>query len=160
MNSVKDKFVHLAIRFPLMAKVGGQQFNIVDAHNEVVTRVGCVAFAKFGKPGTNARIAQLRRQIENGNSTLLILIMKRGANFIGFQSQMSAVHLGRPTSQIAAVRPSYYEKIYENPELWFVVNRPFAKADLKSIRLASNGRPLLDVLRDSRTASMLVENGS
>jgi hypothetical protein len=153
-----EKPVHLVLRIPMVAQIAKQRFSVVDAHNVIFEKLGNVAVAKWGQSGTRARADRLQRQIENGSETLLILVAKSGGQFLGFQAPLSGVHLGKPTAQIRAISPPYYDQLGEGSSLWCTVNRAFVPADLQNLHLASNERPLLDVLGDSRTTSMLVKS--
>jgi len=157
MSKKYEGLVHLVLRISMMAQIGRRRFNVVDAHNEMVEKQGSVTIAKWGQSGTLARADRLQKQVKNGSETLLILVAKRGGQFHGFQAPLSGVHIGKPTAQIKAISPPYYEQLGEASSLWCTVSRSFVPADLQNLHLASNGRPLLDVLGECRTSSMLVK---
>jgi hypothetical protein len=152
-----DSTVHLVLRVPLVTRFNGQKLNIIDAHNEVVCKARQVALGKFGTPGSVERVKILNTQIERGRKTYLILVAKDGARFVGFNSPISSVYLGKPNAQMLSIAPAYYRKLYETQLLWFTVRSVFTPCDLQGFHLSSNGRPLLDVLNESRASSMLVE---
>ena len=151
------KIVHFALRVPLGTRVEGRTINLIEAHNEVVSKLGQVALAKFGSPGTAKRAKTLQQQIDDGINTLLVLVAKRGDRFLGYQSRLSSIIWGKPTATIKNATPSYYRYLDQTPELWFMVDTPFVQSDLTKFRLVSNHRPLLDVLGECRTSSMLIE---
>jgi hypothetical protein len=122
MNS-KQEPVHLAVRVPLMTTVDGRRHNTVELHNEIAQKLGKVVFAKIGQPGTVDRARRLNDQIKFGKETLLLLVIKRGARFLGFQAPMLSVHFGRPTNEIYRIAPPYYANIHENPSLWFAAGK-------------------------------------
>lgn len=155
--------VHFLMRVPRVTFVEGQRpggshshaINTIDAHSEVIQASGHVAIAKFGAP--NPRVERLQKQIQEQVPTYLILVFKRGGKFIGFKSLISAIRLGTPTAEIKNSAPSYYREFSYSAGLWFVVEGPLQICDLTKLQLASNKKPLLEVLSASRTPSMLVE---
>jgi hypothetical protein len=106
------------------------------------------------------RAERLNDQIRSGRETLLLLVTKAGALFRGFQAPILSVHLGQPSTEILRIAPPYYANFHENPRLWFVVGSPFLESQLTKFRLLSNDRPLLDVVRETRTSSMLIHQES
>ena len=157
MSVIDLQIFHLVLRVPLTTPVDGRPINTLDAHNEVARRTGRVAVAKFGQPGTKLRAEVLRTQIRQQRKTWLVLVSKRGSQFLGFQAPLISVHHGMPTPDIRKIAPPYYEKLDQVAELWLTVEGPFVAADLRRFRLATNQRPLLEVISECRTSSMLVE---
>jgi hypothetical protein len=153
-RSVTD---HFLLRVPLMTRVEGRAFNTVDAHNQVVAEKGRVAIAKFGSPGTFARSQRLKAQIDQGTATFLILVTKSGARFLGYRSQLTSIHYGKPDSKLLEFAPPYYADLVETSELWFIAASPFLATALDGFRLSTNHRPVMDVITECRTSSMLVE---
>jgi hypothetical protein len=168
-NPTKGKFgfvtmnatapVHVVLRIPLITRINGRSFNTVEAHNQVTRSIGRVAFAKFGNPGSRARCERIKEQIDNQVETFLILVAKQGERYLGFQSRLSSVHYGKPSPEILSIAPNYYRE-QESPGLWFITSTPFMSCDLRAFCLSTNGRPLLDVIRECRTASMLVDKSA
>jgi hypothetical protein len=101
-------------------------------------------------------LERLTRQIEAGTKTLLVAVTKRDGVFYGFQAAISGVYLRLPTKQVGECIPPYYKEIDENPSLWFVLNGSLTTSKLGDFCLLSNGRTLLDVVKETRTASMLI----
>lgn len=147
---------HFVLRVPLMTRIDGKSFSTIEAHSQVIEKSGRVAIAKFGNPGPAARYDALKTQIAEGAETLLILVVKRDDNFLGYQSPLGDVRHGDPGELVRWV-PPYYAKLGEPPRLWFLVTAPFQRAQLAGFRLSSNRRPVVDVMRQCRTASMMVE---
>lgn len=148
--------IHFVLRIPLMTRVNGRSFSTIEAHNDVAKKNGRLAIAKFGNPGTTSRVTRLDGQIKQGIETRLILIVKQDDRFFGYESRLIAVHHGKP-GDLASFAPPYYAETGETPLLWFAVNSPFARCDLAQYRLVTNRRPLLHVISECRTATMLVE---
>jgi hypothetical protein len=123
--------------------------------------MGRVAVGKFGSPGSRARSERLKEQIENQVETLLILVATQGIakekRYFGFQSRLSSIHHGNPSAEILSIAPDYYTEL---PRLWFTTSTPFVSCSLEAFCLSTNGRPLLDVIRECRTPSMLVEKSA
>jgi hypothetical protein len=88
MDAGERQVVHLLLRVPLETRVQGKRINTIEAHNEIIEKIGQVALAKFGQPGTLARSEKLKAQIERKVETLLILVVKRGARHFGYQSPL------------------------------------------------------------------------
>jgi hypothetical protein len=151
--------VHLVVRVPRISRVNRITVDTVRAHNETLVALGRVAIAKFGNPGTRARCDRLRAQIDSGLETLLILVTKRGEQFLGYKSRLTSVHYGKADNVILAGAPKYYSDLGKDAKLWFTVIAPFETINLEQFSLASNRRPLLEVMRECRTASLLVEKG-
>jgi hypothetical protein len=149
--------LHLAVRVPLMTRVGIQSISTVLSHNEIIDRFGRFALAKFGQPGTSARAQALQRQIEQGQTTLLVLIIKRSNRFIGYQCRLVSVHRGPPTSEIKSIAPTYYRELGIEAALWLIADSPLVTCDLKKFCLSTSQRPLIEVIRECRTASMLIQ---
>ena len=148
---------HLVLRVPLRTHIDGRTFDTVEAHNKVVDKIGRVALAKFGNPGTLARVETLKAQIEQGVETFLVLVVKQNNRFFGYQAGLTSVHYGAPDRKIIRIAPPYYSDLGLSADLWFTVASPFVACALRDFRLSTNHRPLLDVIRECRTASMLVE---
>src|SRR5271169_1095748 len=111
---------HLALRIPLTTKVDGRDIDTVSAHNHVVTAKGAVAFAKFGAPLVPGTIKLLADQIEQGTETSLFIVGKRGRDFIGFKSRLSAIYQGELPKEAAALSPNYYALMDDREaSLWF-----------------------------------------
>jgi hypothetical protein len=150
--------VHFVLRVPAITRIRGlRPLDTVEAHNEAAKKVGRVALAKFGQPGTAKRCELLTHQIKAGIETLLLLVVKRGTRFYGFQSSLTSVYYGRQNEKLLTAAPAYYRDLNDAASLWFIVDHPFEACDLKTFRLSTNGRPLLDVVSECRTSSMLVE---
>lgn len=157
MGPESERIAHIALRVPLVTSVGGHKFSTVEIHSRIVEARGRVALAKFGQAGTDARVGQLQAQIERGVRTLLILITKREKEFIGYQSELRSVHRGKPTLEILSAAPEYYSQLDLDPQLWFLLENSFKQTDLAKFRLTTTQRPLIDVISECRTSSMLVE---
>jgi hypothetical protein len=150
--------VHLVVRVPLVTKVNGIRVDTLKAHNESVIAQGRVSIAKFGNPGTRARSDRLGSQIGNGSETLLILVTKQDNRFLGYKSRLASVCYGKADDKLLQSAPAYYKELDQlAAKLWFTVIAPFEPVDLSRFSLASNQRPLLEVMQECRTASLLVE---
>jgi hypothetical protein len=148
--------VHIVLRMAPFTRVHGRKVNVVDAHNEIIKKIGRVAFAKFGSSGTDERVSKLNAQIEEGIKTFLIIIGKQESDFVGFQGQLSSVYRGKLTAQIDQITPTYYGELDMTAGLWFILCTPLTRCNPKKFFLVTNERPLLDVVSECRTSSMLV----
>jgi hypothetical protein len=149
---------HFLLRVPLVTRIERRAFNTVEAHNLVVAQKGQVAVAKFGSPGTLARSEKLKAQLKQGIATFLILVTKSANCFLGYRSQLTSIHYGKPDSKLLEFAPPYYADLPETPELWFMVASPFVRTGLEGFRLSTNRRAVMDVISECRTSCMLVEN--
>ena len=83
--------------------------------------------------------------------------MVRRDDYAGFSSEISNIHSGKPTQEIEDATPEYYRRLGISSSLWFALCTPLEPFDLRNLQLLSNKRPLLNVMRECRTSSMLVE---
>ena len=156
---MSDKFagvVDFMLRTPAVTHVRGRVIDVVEAHNEIVAKLGKVALGKFGHSGSKTRADRLQKQIEDGYETRLLLVSKVMGNFCGFKAPLSAISFGRPTSDMVDFTPPYYRELDEQPLLWFIASGPFVETSLSRLHLATNDRPLLNVLGQCRTSTMLI----
>ena len=148
--------LHLVLRAAESSRIAGRRVNLLDEHNSLARRNGVVALAKFGaKPG-DASIDRLVCQIASGRSTRLYLVFKRGSRFSGYAASMSAIRMGQDAGDWTGLAPSYYADVDVIPGLWLLLRGELRPAGLADLRLATNGRKLLDVVAECRTAAMLV----
>jgi hypothetical protein len=152
----ESETIHFVLRVPLLTRVHGRRFNTIEAHNQALTKQGRVALAKFGQAGSATRVDLIKDQIERRTGTLLILVVKDQGRFFGFSAPLASIRRGEPDPQTASVAPEYYARLEGIGSLWFTVESPFVARDISEFRLLSNGRPLVDVVRECRTSSMLV----
>ena len=154
------KNVHFALRIPLTSRVGGRSLDTVESHNEVIRRSGQVALGKFGSAGSHARQKAISEQIGEGVVTQLILVGKSDGRFIGVCAPLSAIMFGPLSAEFSVYAPDYYSRLPTRPSLWFVVRQTFQPCSLRSLQMASSQRPLLAVMKECRTSSMLVTKSS
>jgi hypothetical protein len=159
--------VHFLLRVPPVTRIEGHAalaVNTIDAHSQVIQELGHATVAKFGRPATAYTVERLQRQIKKGIRTRLILVVKtndtRRKTYVGYQSEIGSVRLGSPTEELRKAAPTYYRLLAYGAGLWFTVCASFKICDLTKARIASNKKPVLEVLRTSRTPSMLVEIAS
>ena len=147
---------HLVLRVPGAASVLGRRLDVVEAHNQVVGEQECVAVGKWGAVPKTA-IHTISDQLRHGQDAFLYLVSKQAKEFRGVRAPLRWLGSGRLPAEYQIAVPAYYEKLFECPTSWFVVNTAFEPADLAQLHLASNGRDLLEVLAECRTAAMLVD---
>lgn len=148
--------IHFAMRVPLRTVVGRRPIATIDAHIQAANEHGVVSVVKFGAPGVKSRADTLNNQLSEDISTYLILVTKQNSEFRAYQAELVSVHFGGITPNILKYAPAYYREIGASGGLWFVAKAPFTPSDLREFRLASNRRPLQDVLAECRTSSLLV----
>jgi hypothetical protein len=110
--------VHFLLRVPRVTRIEGypaRTINTIDAHSKKVRELGHAAVAKFGKPSPAHTVERLKKQINEGKCTRLILVfptvVKRRTTHVGYQADISSIRLGRPTTEIKNSAPSYYEAL-------------------------------------------------
>jgi hypothetical protein len=148
---------HLLLRVPRLVRTESGVVNIIDAHNELAGEHGPIWFAKFGAPPSAGVVDVLQSQIAEGLNASLILGKKEGGVFVGFSAKLQAIILSAPTAEMRNRSPAFYEEMHMTPSSWFCVEGPFQATDLGNYRLKSNKRPLVEVMRQTRTSLMLVE---
>ena len=156
--------VHFLLRVASLTRVEGYSaliIDTIDAHSKVLEAKGCVSIGKFGASGPTHRVDKLKKQIQDGARTYLILVTQgrhtKEKKYLGFKAEISSITLGAPTDEIRNAAPSYYRQLGYAARLWFMVQSPLTICELTRVRLASSKKPVLDVLTKSRTPSMLVE---
>ena len=107
-KQTRERPTHLVLRVPPNTRIEGGTFDTIEVHNNLIEKVGQVALAKFGKPGTLARVEKLRAQIALGIETYLILVIKRDDRFFGYHAALTALHYGKPSTKILSIAPRYY----------------------------------------------------
>jgi hypothetical protein len=153
--------VHLVLRIPVTTRIAGKVVDTVSAHNETFKAFNVALFAKFGASIVAKSLDNLNRQIGNGVETRLILVsqVRRKAlrSFTAHQARLASIYPKHLPSEYESFAPSYYKDVEQVPSTWFRLSCPFKPCDLQGLRLASNKRSLLEVIRECRTTAMLVE---
>ena len=151
---------HILLRVSFKIKIAKLTLGTISAHNDVIAKKGRVAVAKFGAAIGEKTIRTIQTQIQNGSETCLVLALRRENNYIGYSSRIVSVHLGKATRDVLNISPDYYAKLGETGTVWFIVNHPFERCDLSRLYLHSNKRQVVDVLNESRTSTILVEEST
>jgi hypothetical protein len=147
----------LVIRSPERVRTEeGRTVDVVDEHNALIAKKGRVALAKFGAPTSERTLGIINEAIRNKSAPYLYLISKSKNTHYASKSHIIATYVRLPIDLRSFV-PDYYELVEYNPSTWFILDRPFQPASIDKLVLVSSGRSLLDVLRETRTASMLVK---
>ena len=150
---------HIVMRLAPEVFAGGTTVDVIREHNSVAQKHGFVAVGKFGVAPTGA-IAGIDKSLKQGHAVDLYLVHKQGEAFRGFCAPLCWVGLKLLPERYRDGRPASSGEIGQVPSTWFVVDAPFTSAELVGLRLASNGRDLLTVMSECRTATMLVERAS
>lgn len=147
---------HIALRLAPNRSIDGKTFSIVDEHNRVAVEHGKMALAKFGSGLGLATAADLRAGLEGGDRPYLFAVSKREREFEGFCAPI--VDLFGPVlpPMHKHLVPAYYAELDLNAGSWFLLGGPLSRCGLGNLHLASNGRPLVQVLRESRTSLLPV----
>jgi hypothetical protein len=146
--------LHFLMRVPLLTPIDGRSINTIDAHAKVLEASGEVSVAKFG---ASNRVEPLQEQLKSGTRTNLIIVYRQNNGFHALQSRIRAIRRGSATNDIRKSSPEYHASLSYAAGLWFIIESPLIKCDLSKLRLASNKKPVLEVLAVARTPAMLVE---
>lgn len=150
---------HMVLRLAPEVWQGSGRVDVLKEHNAVVTRHGFVAVGKFGAAPKGA-VSVLDELLQEGGRANLYLVHREGDFFRAVCAPLRWVGVGRLPERYRNGIPPYYGEIAVAPSTWFVVGEPFKAAGLAHLKLASNGRDLIAVLSECRTAAMLVERSA
>jgi hypothetical protein len=125
----------------------------IAAHQRISREKGRVA---LGKPGRALAKISLDRVLAV-KEPLLLIVSRIDECFIGYTAPIHGV-LSNPQHPENALIPHYYQHMRSDIQTWFILGpmEHLANAKLAACTLCSNQHPLLDVLRRSQTANMLV----
>jgi hypothetical protein len=143
---------HVVLRAKRRVRLGTETLDIVEEHNTVQRTDGAVALAKFGQTPGLGRIRTIQDALKSPTPTNLYLLFKEAGSFAAFSARMAEVSLQNPPTRY----PGYYSRAGGHPAIWFVLSSPLEPVEISNLRLWSNGRPLEDVVSESRTVMMLV----
>jgi hypothetical protein len=153
----------LVLRVPEYVKVEpGRGVSIIDEHSRVAEEQGQVMFGKFGATLGRARLQSLEASLKTECPPRLIVVIKKG-DYVGFAAILAGVGSDAPAQAEACFVPRFYERLEEHqerPSTWFKLASAFEPVDLSSFFLATSGRPLLDVISETRTTMMLVRSST
>ena len=158
---------HTVLRLSTKVSVRGEKVDTISAHNSIFDLAGYVAVAKFGNAWTPEKCETYCQSITKSKRPLLIIVTKVGKAFLGWSAPLESVFPAEDRKARQLVTPPYYRELANQPSLlnsalatkpsmWFVTTGKFQPCPLADFRLVSNGRHLNDVLRETRTALMLV----
>ncbi|TVR45359.1 MAG: hypothetical protein EA402_04535 [Planctomycetota bacterium] len=125
----------------------------IAAHHDIAQAHG---HAALGKTGRALATPTIDRAIAPDRPTLLI-ITRSGADF---HAHCAPIHdiLSHPHAPAEHLIPRYYRHLRHDIRTWIMIGpiTPLPAETLATTTLRSNNRPLLEVLRTTRTANMLV----
>ena len=148
---------HLVMRIARYAETVVGKTDVIEAHNEVARREGRVSLAKFGRSVSQARLAGIRNQIENGVPAYVILVFRVAVWFTGFSARLRTI-VDDGTSPPKTSIPTYYDDLeVGDASCWFELDGPLTQTELDGLRLTTNDRPLLEVLKECRTSLLFVQ---
>ncbi len=125
----------------------------VAMHQEIAKEQGTVALGKTGKPLADPTI---ERALTTARPSLLVLTRHKDV-FHGYTAELKNIISGHIKPEESQV-PRYYRHLMKDIRSWLMIGplKPIESSELASYCLCSNQRPLLEVLRSTRTANMLV----
>lgn len=145
----------LALRIQQFGAAGMTPVDVVNAHNEIITKKGKVAFAKIGGSIDSHKIELLKKQIQTGLATFLYLIYKSKTGLLCFSGEINAIINGDLPKHYPY--PGYYNALGISTNLWLVISSPLVATRFSGLILASNNKSLERVIKCCRTPSMLVK---
>jgi hypothetical protein len=152
---------HIALRFDRYAFCGGQCYNVIQEHNNIIKHDGQVALAKFGRRPSMSLVNILKEQIAARRQTRLYAVCRSDNGYECFSSKIENLVVGPDLDhQVSARAPQYYSHLKFERGLWIILSTPLIKARIGELYLHSNNRQLQDVLDECRTAMMLVTKQS
>ena len=155
LTDSERRIQHVVFRVARLANVGSRQIDVIDAHNEVQSKHGAVAWAKFGHRLDPRKLRILASRVAGGQTATAYVVLKQSGEFLGYSSRIQQVLTADEPPPDKLV-PPYYSHLDVLPAAWFVLGRPLKPTSLHGIRLASNERPLLDVISECMTAFFFV----
>jgi len=114
-----DKTLHLVVRFSdNLFSVG----DVVEKHNEVVSKYGYVWFGKFGSTISDTRITMLHNQIAKKTTTFIYLVKGNRKKSTFYRANLLEVTKQLPKSEEKHF-PKYYieNKLQKHIQTWFKI---------------------------------------
>ena len=158
---------HIVLRLSAKVSIRSEKVDTISAHNLIFDQAGHIAVGKFGKAWSAEKCSNYCRYVTKSKRLLLIIVTRSGKKLFGWSAPLEAVFLDDDKKAGHLARPRYYDELAHQPSLletamvskpsmWFVVTEKFKLCSLSNLWLTSNGRRLSSVLRETRTAMMLV----
>jgi hypothetical protein len=125
----------------------------VDMHQAIAEEQGLVALGKTGK----ALATQTIERALDSEKPAILLLTRSKDGFHGYRAKLKDI-LSHPAKPREDQVPRYYRHLMMDIRSWLMIG-PLASIDAEELErycLCSNKRPLLEVLRSTRTANMLV----
>ena len=169
-NVKQSTFVsHIILRLSAKVSVRGEKIDTISAHNSIFDQAGYIAVAKFGNAWSAERCEDYCQSITKLKRPLLIIVIKSDEEFAGWSAPLKSVFPADDRRSRQLVIPPYYRELANQPSLldtplatkpgmWFITTAKFKSYPLTKLRLVSNGRRVSVVLRETRTAMMLVSD--
>ncbi len=157
----------IVLRLSAKVSIRSEKVDTISAHNSIFDQAGHIAVGKFGKPWSAEKCSDYCRSVTKSKRPRLIIVTRSGEKLFGWSAPLETVFPADDKRAGRLARPRYYDELANQPSLfatalvskptmWFVVTEKFRPCSLSNLWLASNGRRLSSVLRETRTAMMLV----
>jgi hypothetical protein len=162
----KNQFkAHIILRIKASIKIQGQMLDVVTEHNKVFNESGSVWVGKFGASWHKPKCDDYNNAISHGQKIYLYLVTKNESGFIGYRAKICEVILS--DCKRTLIYPEYYHllgrqpilldtALAAKPSMWFHLSEPLRLHALEKLKLFTNKRPLIDVLKECRSTLMLV----
>lgn len=160
---------HIVLRLNQKVSIRGEKVDTISAHNSIFDQASHIAVGKFGNAWSAEKCEDYCRSIKKSKRPQLIVVTRSGEKLSGWSAPLESVFTADDKRARHLAMPAYYHELAHQPSLlatalaakpsmWFVVIDKFKPCSLGNLWLASNGRRLNDVLRETRTALMLVRD--
>lgn len=125
----------------------------VAMHHAIAQAQGVVALGKTGKP---LAMPTIERALASSKPSVLVITRTKDV-FHGYLAPLNDI-LEYPRRPREEQVPRYYRHLMTEIRSWLMIGGLdlLSDKDLARYRLYSNQRPLVDILRTTRTANMLV----
>ena len=136
-----------------------QDFDFVKTHSEILKAVGSVWLLKLGKQIPES---SLNTFLENDGNIILKAPKKKGGYY--HYAHMIGYHVGKPSEDM--IYPDYYRKMVRD-SYEYTLCGSWIKIDylelldfdvLGHFYLIKNGKPMVDIINSTRTATLYVES--
>jgi|688.fasta_scaffold433810_2 hypothetical protein len=150
---------NVVTKVPKNGKIGClKNVDLIAEHDAISQKRGSVLFGRVGRSFAKEKISLLRDAIQECQKPMLYLIRKSESDYDFYQTEIIDIW-GQGHRPDIAHCPAYYRELYETISLWIEIRcfERIEKDGLMSLRLASTGRPILELL-GSQASLMLAES--
>lgn len=146
-------------KVPKVGKIGClKNIDLIAEHDSISRKLGSVFFGRVGRGLAKEKISLLRDAIRGLQKPMLYVIRKGDLEYEFHRTEILGIW-GQDYHPDSDYCPAYYRELYDSITLWIEI-RGFERIDkdgMLSLRLASTGRPILELL-GSQASLMLADS--